>query len=96
MPFESGQNELLFFKADISSVTDAQVRSATNEVQKIDPDRLLSTPIDDLVAYIVAKYRIDVPVLLRDRAVLDEPAETFIEMNNYGRQIRLNFPLIYQ
>jgi hypothetical protein len=68
MNFVSRQNEILFFKTDISGVTDAQQRNMGGEIQGIDPDRLLNTPVDDLVAYFAEKYRIEVPVLHRDRA----------------------------
>jgi hypothetical protein len=66
--FVSRQNEILFYKADINAVTDAQLRNATNEIQQIDPDRLLNTPVDDLIDYIATKYRIDVPVLHRGQS----------------------------
>jgi hypothetical protein len=94
MNFVSRQNEILFYKVDITAVMDAQLRNATGEIQEIDPDRLLNTPVDDLVAYIAAKYRIEVPLLHRDRAVLDEPQETFIEVNDYGREIRVPATLV--
>jgi hypothetical protein len=73
---------------------DAQLRNATGEIQQIDPDRLLNTPVDDMVAYIAAKYRIEVPILHRDQAQVDEPQETFIEVNDYGRQIRVPATLV--
>jgi hypothetical protein len=38
----SRQNELLFYKADINAVIDAQSKKATGEIQQIDPDRLLN------------------------------------------------------
>jgi hypothetical protein len=94
MNFVSRQNELLFYKADITAVIDAQLRNATAEIQGIDPDRLLNTPVDDLVTYVVDKYRIEAPVLHRDRALLDEPQETYIEVNDYGRQIRTPATLV--
>jgi hypothetical protein len=94
MNFVSRQNESLFYKADINAVTDAQLRNATNEIQQIDPDRLLNTPVDDLIAYIATKYRIEVPVLHREQAALDEPQETFVEVNDYGRQIRIPATLV--
>jgi hypothetical protein len=94
MNFTSSQNEILFFKADISAVVDARLRSATGEIQQIDPDRLLNTPVDDLVAYVSEKYGMEVPVLRRDQAVLDEPQETVVEINDYGRQIRVPATLL--
>jgi hypothetical protein len=94
MNFVGRQNELLFYKADINAVMEAQSKNATSEIQGIDPDRLLNTPVDDLVAYIADKYRIEVPALHRDGALLDEPVETFIEVNDYGRQIRVPATLV--
>ena len=86
MNFQSRQDDLLFFKADINAVTDAQQRNMGGEIQGLDPDRLLNTPVDDLVAYFAQKYRIEVPTLHRDRALLDEPRETYQEVNDYGRR----------
>ena len=94
MNFVSRQNEILFYKADINAVTDTQLRNATSEIQQIDPDRLLNTPVDDLIAYITTKYRIEVPVLHRERAALDEPQETFIQINDYGREIGVPATLV--
>jgi hypothetical protein len=92
--FISGQNELLFWKGDIHSIVDAQLQNATKEIQGIDPDRLLNTPVDDLVSYIADKYRIDVPVLHRDKALLEEPQETRMDINDYGRQIQVPATLV--
>jgi hypothetical protein len=94
MNFVSRQNELLFWKGDINSVMDAQLRNAIGEIQGIDPDRLLNTPVDDLVLYIADKYWIEVPVLHRDQALLDEPQETYIEVNDYDRQIHVPATLV--
>jgi hypothetical protein len=94
MNFQSRQDDLLFFKADINALTDAQQRNMGGEIQGLDPDRLLNTPVDDLVAYFAQKYRIEVPTLHRDRALLDEPRETYQEVNDYGRQIRIPSTLI--
>jgi hypothetical protein len=94
MNFVSRQNEILFYKVDINAVTDTQLRNATSEIQQIDPDRLLNTPVDDLIAYITTKYRIEVPVLHRERAALEEPQETFIQINDYGREIGVPATLV--
>jgi hypothetical protein len=94
MNYLSRQNELLFYKGDIHQVIELQKRNMSGEIQGIDPDRLLNTPIDDLVAYFAEKFRIDVPVLHREQAFLDEPSETHIEMNDFGRQIRVPATLI--
>jgi hypothetical protein len=90
----SRQNDLLFYKGDLHQVIELQKRNMTAEIQGIDPDRLLNTPVDDLVSYFADKFRIEVPVLHREQALLDEPRETFMEMNDYGRQIRVAATLV--
>jgi hypothetical protein len=94
MNFMSRQDELLFYKADINAVIDVQHRNMGAEIQSLDADRLLNTPVDDLVAYFAEKYRIEVPTLHRERALLDEPRETYQEVNDYGRQIQIPSTLI--
>jgi hypothetical protein len=87
MNYVSHQNELLFDKADIRQVIESQKQSIVDEIQGIEPDRLLNTPVNDLVAYFSDKFKFHVPLIRREQAVLDEPRETNIEMNDYGRQI---------
>lgn len=94
MNYANRSNELLFHKGDINQVVELQKRNMTVEIQAIDPDRLLNTPVDDLIAYFQDKFRIDVPILRREEALLDEPRETVMEMNDYGRQIRVPATLI--
>ena len=94
MNFVSHQSEVLFFKADIHGIMEAQQRNMNAEIQGIDADRLLNTPVYDLVSYFAEKFRIEVPVLHRSQALLDEPEETFIEINDYGRQIRVPATLV--
>lgn len=83
------RSDLLFYKTEIDAVIDAQRRNMDGEIQGLNPDRLLNTPVGDLVEYFVEKYRIEVPTLHRERALLDEPQETYQEVNDYGRQIRI-------
>lgn len=94
MGFMSREDEVLFCKASISTIIAAQLYNMGAEIQDLAPDRLLNTPVDDLVAYFVGKYGIEVPTLHRERAFLDEPRETDQEINDYGRQIRIPSTLI--
>ena len=87
MQYVSGQNELLFYRVDAHQILELHKQTMMGEIQGIDPDRLLNTPVDDLVTYFSDKFRIEVPVLRRDKALLDEPRESTIEMHDYGRQI---------
>jgi hypothetical protein len=42
------------------------------EIEKVDPDRLLNTSVDDLAIYFSEKYKIDVPVLDEENLVVDQ------------------------
>jgi hypothetical protein len=42
------------------------------EIEKVDPDRLLNTSVDDLALYFSEKYKIDVPVLDEEKLVVDQ------------------------
>jgi hypothetical protein len=42
------------------------------EIEKVDPDRLLNTSVDDLALYFSEKYKIDVPVLDEENLVVDQ------------------------
>ena len=63
---------LLFHKADWHSVQEAQNQRLKAEVAGLDSNRVLGTPIEDLIAYIDAKYRLEVPQLDKDSMVVDQ------------------------
>lgn len=66
-----GRDDLLFRKIDSFSLQQHQQKEAETEIAKIDGDRLLNTNVDDLVAYIVEKFRIDVPELHEANKTID-------------------------
>jgi hypothetical protein len=78
---------LYFNKWDINTLMDGQRQEADKAVHSINPDALLSTPVDDIVAGIATKHELDVPILLRENAHLEEPRETTITVQDYGRTI---------
>jgi hypothetical protein len=55
--------DLLFVGGDAFTVQDHQRKTAEAEIANMDGNRLLNSNIDDLVTYIVEKYRVDVPEL---------------------------------
>ena len=57
------RDNLLFSAMDAFGVQEHQKREVASAIASIDPNRLLNTNVDDLVGYVVEKYRIDVPVL---------------------------------
>ena len=58
------------------------------EVDSIDPDRLLNTSVDDLVQYFAGKYGVDVPVLDVDNLVVDQREEQVDVSRDPMRMIR--------
>lgn len=57
------RDDLLFYKADSFAVQEYQRNAIATEIAGMDGNRLLNTNVDDLVAYVVEKFRIDVPDL---------------------------------
>lgn len=87
MRMGSGGTERLFSQLDIFSVLDHQRKAALDEIARIEPNRLLNTPTEDMAGYIAQKYRIDLPQIDGANAVLEEPQETTIPVNDFGRRI---------
>ncbi len=83
-----GSSNRLFSQVDMFSVIEAQRQSALKEIVQMEPDRLLNTPTEDFVDYIHEMCRLEVPVIDRTEAVLEEPQETTIPKNDYGRHIQ--------
>lgn len=70
----------LFSKVDWHSVQEYQKKKMAEEISSMDSNRLLNSSITDLCDYFEAKYRIDVPVLLEDKIVVDQ-RETKIDVS---------------
>ncbi len=64
-------NDYLFSKIDWFSTNRYQRAALEEEVSVLDGNRLLNTSVDDLCAYFVEKYQIDIPVLNRNEIVVD-------------------------
>lgn len=75
-----GDNDLLFCRVDWHSVAEQQRNSLFKEIDAYNGDQLLNTALDDLVAYFVRKYEIDVPVLHEDQIAADQ-RETQIDVS---------------
>jgi hypothetical protein len=79
MRLEEIENTILYFaRTNMFSVLQMQRESADKAINGFNPDALLNTPTDDLVKKIVDTYKLDIPVLLRDDAHMDEPREIII------------------
>ena len=69
------RDDLLFFNADAFAVQQHQRQAVEAEIANLDGNRLLNTNVDDLVDYIVDKFRIDVPELDEANMVADQREE---------------------
>lgn len=66
------REDYLFTGPDWHSVDQHQRQQMVAEIEKVDPDRLLNTSVDDLALYFYEKYKIDVPVLDEENLVVDQ------------------------
>lgn len=66
------REDYLFTGPDWHSVDRHQRQQMAEEIEKVDPDRLLNTAVDDLSLYFSEKYKIDVPVLDEENLVVDQ------------------------
>lgn len=66
------RDDYLFAQADSIAVQEHQRQQLESEIAKLESNRLLNTNVDDLVSYIVEKYRIDIPVLDEQNMNVDQ------------------------
>lgn len=66
------REDYLFTGPDWYTVDRHQRQQMVAEIEKVDPDRLLNTSLDDLALYFSEKYKIDVPVLDEENLVVDQ------------------------
>lgn len=62
----------LFTGPDWHSVDRYQRQQMVAEIERVEPDRLLNTSVDDLAVYFSEKFQIDVPVLDEENLVVDQ------------------------
>lgn len=66
------RDDYLFNGVDWNSVDRHQRQELAAEVERVDPDRLLNTSVEDLTSYFAEKFQIDVPVLDIENLVVDQ------------------------
>lgn len=85
---ESSRQSHLFSEIDMHGLLEAQKKALYNEVSILESNRLLNTSVDDLCDYLVEKYRLDPPVLLKDQAVADQKEAQIDVSGDSYRDIR--------
>lgn len=77
--FRTDNEKILFSKHGWFDVAEHQKAKLKEQVAGIDGNRLLNTSIDDLCAYLVKEFSVNVPTLKRDDIVADQ-RETQIDV----------------
>ncbi|MDR4468483.1 MAG: hypothetical protein MRJ68_09320 [Nitrospira sp.] len=80
------REDYLFTGPDWFSVDRYQRQQMSADIEKLDADRLLNTPVEDLASYFSEKYKIAVPTLEVDNLVVDQ-REKEIDVSHDPRRI---------
>jgi len=82
-------SELLFNKARLSDALDAQKKAISNEIAEMERDYVLKTSENDLVEYLIAKYRIEPPTIRQEEIHALEPTDVKIDVSqDFDRDVR--------
>lgn len=97
----NANHELLFWSKDLSALIYTYESRLIDEVEDWEPNRILSISEYDLVTYLVGRFTLDSPSLIRDQVHIDQEGETNIdvsrrfEFNPVGREGQYIIPGSY-
>ena len=74
--------DLLFFSENLSALIRTYEVRLKEEVEEWEPNRTLSTSEHDLVSYLVDKYTLDPPRLVRGQTYIDREGGTKIDVGH--------------
>jgi hypothetical protein len=77
--------DILLHKYELRGVLEAKQRELKDEINSLQPDYLLNVSEQDLHVFLVDKYRIDAPVLLRDDATTAGARDAKIDVSGNFR-----------
>jgi hypothetical protein len=77
--------EILFSEIPWSNVEERVRSQLKHEIDIWDENRLLNASIDDLCQYFVDSYQINIPVINRDKIIINEPEETEVDVSRDPR-----------
>ncbi len=75
------RSDLLFYGKDLSALIRGYEITLKEEVEQWERNRVLTSSESDLVTYLVEKYTLDAPRLLRDQIHIDSEGETEIDVS---------------
>ena len=76
------RSDLLFYEKDLSALIRGYEVAIKEEVEQWERNRILASSESDLVSYLVEKYTLDPPRLLRDQIHIDSEGETKIDISH--------------
>lgn len=77
------RSDLLFYEKDLSALIRGYETKLKEEVEQWDRNRILTSSESDLVTYLVEKYTLDPPRLLRNQIHIDSEGETKIDISRW-------------
>lgn len=77
--------EYLFTKQDLYHLLENHKQAIRNEIENLDQDYLLKANEDELKQYLLDKFNIDVPRIIRESIYVDEPSEVAINVGGDPR-----------
>ena len=66
------REDYLFVRIDWHSVDSQQRQQMVSEIERLDPERLLNTSVEDLAQYFSDQYKVAVPAIDEDNIVVDQ------------------------
>ena len=75
------RSDLLFYEKDLSALIRKCEAALKDEVEQWERNRILASSESDLVTYLVEKYTLDPPRLLRDKIHIDSEGEAKIDIS---------------
>ena len=84
---DSSERNYLFSEYDMHALLEGRREALRKEVASIDGNRLLNTSVADLCAYFVDNFQLNSPVLLEDKAVVEQQEAQIDVSNDFNRHI---------
>jgi hypothetical protein len=81
----ASQRNYLFNANEWHSVNQALIQKMRDEIAGLESQRILNTPVEDLLAYFLNEYTLEVPVIQKDQAVADQNEKQIDVSHDYDR-----------
>jgi hypothetical protein len=79
------ERNYLFQSRDWHSLHQALIQKLRGEIAGLESQRILNTPVEDLLNHFIDEYTLNVPVIQKDQAVADQREKQIDASYDYGR-----------